>query len=57
MKFIAYLENVIFKYWLSFLVFILILFKRRVPKTLQDKFKEVIDEIKYSPSIKKEDRY
>jgi hypothetical protein len=52
-----YLEAVIFKYWLTFLVFILTLFKRQVPKSLDDNLKDFIEDLKYHPDTPDEKRY
>ena len=54
---IRYIENVIFRYYLTTLIFILVLFKRKIPKAMQDRMKEIVDEVRYTPISKKDERY
>ena len=57
MKILYYIEAVVFKYWITFWTFLLVLFKRKIPKSIEDDLKDVMDELKYIPGIDKDKRY
>lgn len=44
-----YLESMLFRYYLAFLIFILLLFKRRIPKEMRNEFAKMLEEIKTTP--------
>lgn len=57
MKFFKFLDSMFFRYWLSIMIFLMVLFKRRPPKAFNDKLKEAMDDLKYSPPIDIDKRY
>lgn len=57
MSFIKYLEYVIYKYFLTLCITVLLIFKRRIPKVMQERFRDILEELRYTPPVKKDTRY
>lgn len=49
MRFFSYIENAIFRYYLAFLIFVLLLFKRKIPKEMRSEFSKMVEEVRSTP--------
>lgn len=56
MRFLRYFLVYCYQWYLTTLIFILILFKREIPKGMNDEFAKMIDEVKNTPITKKDSR-
>jgi hypothetical protein len=56
MRFFRYFLFYIYQCYLTTLIFILILFKREIPKTLDTEFAKMIEEVKNTPITQKDPR-
>lgn len=56
MRFIQFIEGVIFKYYLISIIFVLLIFKREIPIGIKEELKKMIEEVKTTPITPKDER-
>jgi hypothetical protein len=49
MRFFSYIENAVFRYYLAFIIFVLLLFKRKIPKEMRSEFAKMVEEVRSTP--------